>query len=100
MLAMGLASFCNDLPVPGAWGACMDLGRKHAGALSGSMNMMGNLAGFVAPALGGYLIRSSGGNWNLLLYTMAAVYMMGVVCWPLLDPVKPLEEPVAAAMPA
>ena len=76
------------------------LGRKHAGALSGSMNMMGNLAGFVAPALGGYLIRSSGGNWNLLLYTMAAVYMMGVVCWPLLDPVKPLEEPVAAAMPA
>jgi ACS family glucarate transporter-like MFS transporter len=100
MLAMGLAGFCNDLPVPGAWGACMDMGGKHAGTLSGSMNMMGNLAGFVAPVLGGYLLRWSGGNWNLLLYTMAAVYMLGVVCWPLLDPVKPLEEPVAAAMPA
>jgi hypothetical protein len=46
MLAMGLAGFCNDLQVPGAWGACMDMGGKYAGALSGSMkmNMMGNLA--------------------------------------------------------
>ena len=31
MLAMGMASFCNDLVMPCAWGACMDIGgrRRH-----------------------------------------------------------------------
>ena len=49
MIAMGLSSFGNDLVMPGAWGACMDVGGKFAGSLSGSMNMMGNFAGFLAP---------------------------------------------------
>jgi len=92
MVAMGFASFCNDLVMPGAWGACMDVGGKYAGTLSGSMNMMGNLAGFVAPWLGGYILQTTGGDWNLFLYTMAAAYLLGTFCWPFIDPVTPLEE--------
>jgi sugar phosphate permease len=91
MIAMGMASFCNDLVMPGSWGACMDVGGKYAGTLSGSMNMMGNMAGFVAPWLGGHIVDSTGGNWNMFLYTMAAAYMLGVFCWPFIDPVTPLE---------
>jgi sugar phosphate permease len=92
MVAMGMASFCNDLVMPGAWGACMDVGHKYAGTLAGSMNMMGNMAGFVAPWLGGYLVDRSGGDWNVFLYTMAAAYLLGTFCWPLIDPVTPLER--------
>jgi len=92
MVAMGFASFCNDLVMPGAWGACMDVGGKYAGTLAGSMNMMGNMAGFVAPWLGGYILQTTGGNWNLFLYTMAGAYFLGTLCWPLLDPVTPLEK--------
>ena len=55
MVVMGFASFCNDLIMPGAWAACMDIGGKYAGTVSGSMNMMGNLAGFVAPIVGGLM---------------------------------------------
>src|SRR4051794_16038134 len=33
-LAIGLASFSNDLVMPGAWATCMDVGGKHAGSLS------------------------------------------------------------------
>jgi MFS family permease len=91
MLAMGLASFFNDLVMPGAWGACMDVGGKYAGTLSGSMNMMGNLAGFVAPWLGGY-IRANTGSWEPFLWSMAVVYLLGTLCWPFIDPVTPLEE--------
>ena len=50
MLAMGFASFCNDLVMPGAWGACMDVGGKYAGTLSGTMNMMGNIGGALSPS--------------------------------------------------
>ena len=91
MIAMGMASFCNDLVMPGAWGACMDVGGKYAGTLAGSMNMMGNMAGFVAPWLGGYLVERSGGDWNVFLYTMAGAYLLGTLCWPLLDPVTPID---------
>src|SRR4029453_4035533 len=93
MLAMGLASFSNDLVMPGAWTTCMDVGGKYAGTVAGSMNMMGNVAGFVAPTVGGYILRSYTSNgWEIFLYTMAAMYLIGTLCWPFIDPVTPLEE--------
>jgi MFS family permease len=91
MLAMGMASFSNDLVMPGAWGTCMDVGGPYAGTLAGSMNMMGNMAGFVAPWLGGYILQRTGDNWNILLYVMAGVYFLGTLCWPFIDPTTPLE---------
>jgi MFS transporter, ACS family, glucarate transporter len=91
MVMMGFASFCNDLIMPGAWATCMDVGGKYAGTVSGSMNMMGNLAGFVAPVVAG-MIRDAGHDWNIVLYVMAAIYALGGLCWPFIDPVKPLEE--------
>ncbi len=92
MLAMGMASFSNDLVMPGSWGACMDVGGKYAGTLSGSMNMMGNMAGFVAPWLGGRILVQTGGDWNSFLYLMAGVYALGTLFWPFIDPVTPLER--------
>ena len=45
----------------------------------------------MAPVLGG-MILDSGQDWNIFLYTMAAVYCLGGFCWPFLNPVKPLED--------
>ena len=92
MVAMGMASFCNDLNMPGAWGACMDIGGKYAGTVSGSMNMMGNLAGFVAPTVGGYILQNYNKDYHMFLYLMAAVYLVGAAVWPMIDPVTPLEK--------
>jgi MFS family permease len=92
MLAMGMASFSNDLVMPGAWGACMDVGGKYAGTLAGSMNMMGNMAGFVAPWFGGYILQRTGDDWTILLYVMVGAYVLGVACWPFIDPSTPLEQ--------
>ncbi len=92
MILMGLASFFNDLVMPGAWATCMDIGGKYAGTVAGSMNMMGNIAGFVAPMTGGYILRETGGNWNMFLYVMAGMYVLGTFCWPLIDPTKTLED--------
>jgi MFS family permease len=92
MLAMGLASFCNDLVMPGAWGACMDIGGKYAGTLSGSMNMMGNFAGILAPSIGGFILAHTGNDWNLFLFTMAGAYFLGAFCWPFIDSTRPLED--------
>lgn len=92
MIFMGLASFCNDLVMPGAWATCMDIGGKYAGTVAGSMNMMGNLGGFAAPWIGGLILERTGNDWNAFLYTMAGVYLVGTLCWPFINPVKPLEQ--------
>jgi len=77
--------------MPPSWAACMDIGGKYAGTLAGSMNMMGNLAGYFAPVVGGYIIHDDPSRYNIFLYLMAAVYFAGILCWPFIDPVTPLE---------
>ena len=92
VLAIGLASFSNDLVMPGAWAACMDVGGTHAGSLSGAMNMAGNVGGALCPQVIGYILFWTHNNWNLTFYVSAAIYLMGIVCWRFLDPVTPLEH--------
>jgi MFS family permease len=91
MFAMGSASFCNDLTMPGSWSTCMDVGGKYAGTLSGSMNMMGSIGAAVAPLVIGMILDSSGRNWALTFWIAGIVYFLGGLCWLWLDPVTPIE---------
>lgn len=95
MAALGAAGFANDLAMPPSWGACMDLGGRHAGTLSGAMNMMGSVGGGLAPLLAGYLLAGSGDNWNLVFYAAAGAYALGTLCWFTLDSTTPLEKEIA-----
>ena len=97
MVAMGLASFCNDLVMPSAWGACMDVGGRFAGTYSGSMNMMGNFGGVAGPIVVGYILEATGHNWALAFYVAAAVYLVGAILWLFIDPVTPLDQGPAEA---
>lgn len=91
MFAMGFASFCNDLVMPGSWGACMDVGGRYAGTLSGTMNMLGNFGGALSPTVIGFILRETHNNWDLTFYVSAAVYFLGAFFWLALDPVTPIE---------
>jgi len=91
MLLMGLASFSNDLDMTPSWNTCMDVGGKYAGTIAGSMNMMGNLAGFAAPWIGGIILDHTHGDWNQFLYVNVAVYLVGATCWSFIDPVTPID---------
>ncbi len=92
VLAMAMASFANDLVMPGAWAAAMDVGCEYAGTLSGAMNMWGNVGGALCPVVTGYITKWSPGNWNLAFYVSVGMYLGGVVCWYFLDPVTPLRK--------
>jgi ACS family glucarate transporter-like MFS transporter len=90
VVSLALASFCNDLTLPGAWASAMDVGGSYAGTLSGTMNMMGNFGGFIASVVAPYILRAAGDNWNAVLYVAAGIYFTGIIFWVLLDPVTPL----------
>ena len=92
VIAMAFASFSNDLAMPGSWGACMDVGGHYAGTLSGTMNMMGNAGGALAPTVAGFILKNTANDWNLVIYVAAAIYFLGTFFWVALDPVTPLEK--------
>lgn len=91
MIVLGIAGMFNDFVMPPAWAACMDVGGRYSGTVSGSMNMMGNIAGALSPLAIGYLLAWTGGNWTLTFYVSAAVYSLGAVCWLFLDAETPIE---------
>jgi ACS family glucarate transporter-like MFS transporter len=86
MLAMGLASFSSDLTMPISWDACAEIGGPYTATVAAAMNMMGNLAGFVAPVVGGVILQRSGGDWNVLIDTMAGAATVSALCWLYLNP--------------
>jgi MFS transporter, ACS family, glucarate transporter len=86
MVAMGLASFAADLTMPISWDACVEIGGPYTATVAAAMNMMGNLAGFVAPVTGGIILQRAGGNWNILIDIMAVAAVVAAACWLYLDP--------------
>ena len=92
MLTIAMASFSNDLVMPCAWGATMDLGGKYAGTVSGTMNSVGNLAGVALPVAVPYILIWANNNWNVVFYVSAAVYATGILSWVFLDSVTPLQR--------
>jgi MFS family permease len=86
MLLMGLASFSSDLALPISWDACVEVGGAYTATVGAAMNSLGNVAGFVAPLVGGVILERTGGNWNLLIDTMAAAAVVSSACWLALDP--------------
>jgi MFS family permease len=92
MIVLGIAGLFNDFVMPPAWAACMDIGGRYSGTVSGSMNMMGNIAGALSPLAIGYLLAWTGQNWTLTFYVSAAVYSLGAVCWLFLDAETPIEQ--------
>jgi ACS family glucarate transporter-like MFS transporter len=89
---IAMASFSNDLVMPPAWNTCMDVGGKFAGTLSGSMNMMGNFAGGVAPVVIGYVLKQTNNDFTVTIYISAAAYFLGALCWLGIDSTKPLDH--------
>ena len=76
-----------DLMLPSAWALCIDLGKQHAGTLSGAMNTAGNLGGFCCGILFGQLVQSSG-NYNLPLYMIAGMLLISSVLFAFINPEK------------
>jgi MFS family permease len=99
MLTIAMASFCNDLVMPCAWGAAMDLGGVYAGTISGTMNSIGNLAGVALPVAIPYILKWANHNWNVTFYVSAAIYATGILSWMFLDSVTPLPQPAGEIQP-
>ncbi len=87
LIALALAS--ADLGLAAAWAVCLDVGRRHAGVVTGAMNTFGNLGGMFAPLVVGTVVQRFG-SWTVAFQVSAAIYAMGALLWLLIDPTRRL----------
>jgi MFS family permease len=84
-LATGLTMFT----LGAAWGTVIEVGRNHVSVVGATMNSTGNLAAMLSPLIVAYSVQWFG-NWNLPLYVMGALLLIGAFCWTLVDPKRPV----------
>ena len=75
-----VATFGADVTISPSWAYCMDIGGKNSGAVSGSMNMVGNFGSFVSANAFPYLYRLTG-SANTYFRTAALLNLAAIVCW-------------------
>ena len=81
VLGLSVAVFGTDMTVSASWAVCVDIGREHAGAVSGTMNMAGNLGSFVTALAFPYLLAWTG-SVRPFFFTAAALSLLAVGAWP------------------
>ncbi len=75
---------------PTVFSTCVDIGRRHAGAVVGCMNTAGAVGGLLSSSIFGYLIQHFHG-YDAVLLSMAAILATGVVLWFLIDATEVLQ---------
>jgi MFS family permease len=68
------------LQQPVACAVCLDIGRKHAGAVTGAFNTASQVGSLVSSVLFGYLVNRYG-NYNAPFIPMAVLLLIGVLLW-------------------
>jgi len=93
-LLLAAAAGLAGLGVSPAWAVCVEIGGRHAGVVSGTMNMFGNLGGTLSPVIIGIGV-DRWHSWHAPLLTVAVCYLFAAVCWLAVDPKQTLEPPPA-----
>jgi MFS family permease len=96
---MSVGVFCSGAASPAAWAATMDVSGESTSLVVGAMNMASTLGAFVMPVVLGYLIgniQSTGGDWNWIIYFVAAVYLAGSLSWLAVNPETRLSPKAAS----
>src|SRR5439155_27271137 len=87
LLALALGSV--DLALSACWAVCLDIGRDHAGVVTGCMNTFSNLGGVITPLVVAYAV-DRWQSWTFPFYVTAVVYAAGALIWLTIDPNQPI----------
>lgn len=92
LLALGYGAMDCMLPV--SWAVCLDVGKKYAGAVSGSMNMAGQIGSFLSSLVFGYLVEYTG-SYDLPLQIFSVFLIVSAYLFTRIDPTEELPASTA-----
>lgn len=82
---MSMAVMGADMTLSPSWAFCIDIGKENAGAVTGTMNMAGNLGAFVTIIAYPYLFKWTGSN-EPFFYICAASSVIAIAAWWFMKP--------------
>ena len=98
LIALGYG--CMDCMLPVSWSICLDVGRQHAGAITGAMNMAGQVGSFLSSSLFGYaLVYLYNNDYNGPLVPLAGMLFVSAILYLFIDPTKEILAPKADRLP-
>ena len=86
LVALALGLTAGGFAGPATWAATMDLGGKSSTSVMAILNMTGNLGAYLCPRAIGGILDAFPERWDLVLLMLAAVYILGGLCWLLVNP--------------
>lgn len=87
---ISMAVFGADMTLSPSWSTCIDLGQEHSGAVSGTMNMAGNLGSFLTALAFPYMLSLTGSDKPFFFLT-AALNLLAIPIWLSIQPRNPIE---------
>jgi len=79
-VCFAIAAFGAEMTISPSWSFCLDIGGRQAGAVSGTMNMAGNLGSFVSANAFPFL-KAWYGDATAYFALVCALNAMGIWCW-------------------
>ena len=90
IVCLSLAVFGADMTLSPSWSTCVDVGKQFSGAVSGTMNMAGNIGSFVTALAFPYLLEITGSAIPFF-YVAATLNVIAVLIWLRINPTIPLK---------
>lgn len=91
VIFLSIAIFGADMTLSPSWSLCIDIGRKHAGTVSGTMNMAGNIGSFLTALAFPYL-QDWTASATPFFFVGAGLNLLAILLWLAVKPDRPLEE--------
>jgi ACS family glucarate transporter-like MFS transporter len=89
VLLLAIAVFGADMTLPPSWAFCIDIGRNHAGTVSGTMNMAGNIGSFITSLAFPYLLIWTGSPSPFFIVG-ATLNLAAAILWTRARPDRPI----------
>jgi ACS family glucarate transporter-like MFS transporter len=89
LLAAGLGLM--DFTIPASWSTAMDIGGKHAGAITGAMNTAGLLGSTINTIGFGYLVTAFNNNYHAPVILLSGLLICGALLWLKIDASKQIQ---------
>ena len=103
-----LAIFGVEMTLSPSWAFCMDIGGSRSGAVSGAMNMVGNLGAAVSAVAFPYFVANVTMRWvaetpgtaNSFFVFAAVCNLLAIIAWTFMNPLRELKPIHGAALMA
>ncbi len=97
IFCFAIATFGVDMTLSPSWAFCNDIGGANSGAVSGSMNMVGNIGAALSAILFPLLLNKETGSANLFFGFAAGLNLAAIVIWCFMNPNRTSDRKLSPA---